>query len=184
MTKLSKRAIAVLTLVVGLGASAGYAVYAQTGDSAATYPPIVQKLADRFGWDRDEVLDVFKEERRGPKSGRAFGLDSKLDRSVERERITAEQKEAILAKIRELWPEGQELKDLSPEERRAAMQSARQELKAWAENNGIDLGQAMPSFNHRMMGKEGHRGKNIGPRGGFGPGGRWKKSGADLPSGP
>jgi hypothetical protein len=175
---LSKRAIVVLAIAVGLGASGGYAVYAPTGALAEGYPPIVEKLAERFGLDRDEVLDVFKTERRGPKGG-GFGMEKKLDRSVEQQRITAEQKDAVLAKIKELWPQDQSFKELSPEERKQAMIEARAELKSWAEANNIDLGQVMPAFNHRMMGRDGHPGGKMGPRGGFDQdrGGRWKSSG-------
>jgi hypothetical protein len=56
-----------------------------------------------------------------------------------RQELTAEQKRQIRAKAVELQQLHQTLERRSPQERRAAMQAKHDELRAWAEQNGIPL---------------------------------------------
>lgn len=53
--------------------------------------------------------------------------------------LTAEQKRQIKAKAAELRQVHEGLEGKTPEERQVAMQAKHDELKAWAEENGIPL---------------------------------------------
>lgn len=67
-------------------------------------------------------------------------ITSKLDRAVEKGKITAEQKAQILAKLDELHSFRETLKDLPEAQRKEAIKAKRIELKQWASDNGIKLG--------------------------------------------
>ena len=68
----------------------------------------------------------------------------RLDELIATDDLTEEQKAAILAKKAEMETEHEGLRNLSPEERRVAMEEHREETKTWAEENGIDLAQIGP----------------------------------------
>ncbi len=67
-------------------------------------------------------------------------IASKLDRAVEKGKITADQKAQILAKLDELHSFRETLKDLPEAQRKEAIKAKRTELKQWASDNGIKLG--------------------------------------------
>ena len=164
--KNNKRIIASLVvsalLLVGiLGAGT---VMAKTD---ALYPPIVQKLVEKFNLDQAEVRAVFDEDREERHEKQAARQAEILDKAVDEGKITEEQKEAIMAKKAEMKQKHEELREMEPEERRAALKELREEMKAWAEANDIDLKQfAKPG--HRGPGGHGGPGRRGGPGG---PGG-------------
>ncbi len=92
------------------------------------YPPIIEKLAERFNLNVDEVKGFFDENR-----------GERMQERLAEAGLTEDQIEALQAKKEELREEHGSLQDLSPEERRVKMQEMREEMKAWAEENGIDL---------------------------------------------
>ncbi|MGD9129925.1 MAG: hypothetical protein PVJ09_05555 [Candidatus Woesebacteria bacterium] len=100
---------------------------------------LVQRIAERFGLNQEEVQSVFDEERAEHQQAMQARLEEKLGQAVTDGKITAEQKDAILAKHAEMQSKREALKDLSPEERKAKMQEFHQEMKTWAEENGIAL---------------------------------------------
>lgn len=67
-------------------------------------------------------------------------ITSKLDRAVEKGKITAEQMAQILAKLEEIRSLRETLKDLPQAERKQAVDAKRDEIKQWARDNGIKLG--------------------------------------------
>jgi len=110
--------------------------------------PFVQRLAERFGLNEDEVETFFEEEKEAHRQEKQAKFEEYLDQAVADGKITEEQKQAILAKHEEHQAEMEalkaELKDLSPEERKAKMQELKQEMEQWAEENGINLEEIMP----------------------------------------
>jgi hypothetical protein len=68
---------------------------------------------------------------------------ARLSEAVTNGEITEEQKQLIIQKheeIRARWQEERfNVEDLTPEERRQASLEKRQELAAWAEENGIEV---------------------------------------------
>lgn len=121
------------------------------------YPPLIQKLVERFNLDANEVQEVFDEVREERHQEMQARMEERLNQAVEEGKITEEQKEAILAKKAEMQARGEELKDLSPEERKEAMEEHREEMKAWLEENGLDLGEFFGGF-------KGFHGPHFGPK--------------------
>ena len=121
------------------------------------YPPIVQKLVERFGLNEDEVKAVFDEARQERHQERLAHFEEGLNQAVADGKITQEQKELILAKKEEMRAKHEEMRSLSWEERRTAMEQQKEEMKTWAEENGIDSTQLFP------FGPKGFFGGHFGP---------------------
>lgn len=161
--KVKKRLIVpILAVVAASTIAVGAAtVSAQTADESG-YPSIVSKIAERFSLNQDEVQSVFDEERAERHADMQQKFEDRLTEAVSNGDLTEEQKQAILQKHEELQADREanfeNFKDMTPEERRAAMQSRHTELETWANENGIDMQYLMP------FGGEGRgpRGKGMG----------------------
>ncbi|MAG11992.1 MAG: hypothetical protein CMI52_04280 [Parcubacteria group bacterium] len=107
---------------------------------------IMERLAERFNLNLDEVKTFFqeikqkrhdnKQEKRGEK------IEERLRTAVANGDLTEEQAQRILAKLQELKSEKEglrdRLKEMTPEERREYLQSHKDRIQTWAEENGID----------------------------------------------
>jgi len=156
-----KAAVAVVVLAcvsVLLGAYGLSAIAAET-QTDYNFPPVIQKLVEKFNLDPAKVDEVLQEDRKEREAKRQAMIEERLDQAVKQGRITEKQKEAILAKRKEMQEKFAALRDLSPEERREALKQLRDEMEKWAKENGIDT-------KWLLMGK----GRGFGPRGfcGFG----------------
>lgn len=129
----------ILAIALGILALAGIAgtktIHAQDSDN---YLPIIQKLVERFNLNASEVQEVFDEVQGERHQEMEARFEEKLNQAVDENEITEEQKQAILAKKAEEQEQHEEMKNLSWEERRTAMEEHRQEMKVWAEENGVD----------------------------------------------
>lgn len=151
-------ALATAAIVAG-GILSTTKVSAQT-DSADNYmSSLVQKIADRFGLNKDDVQAVFDEERKAHMQEMEATYEERLSQWVTDGKITEEQKNLILEKHKELLGNQEEMwhgmKDLTPEERRAKRDEKRAELENWAKENNIDLKYLM----FFVKGQRGHGGK-------------------------
>lgn len=147
-----KKAIIILTLAFVLLGAVGFGTAQVLATDEGKYPPIVQKLVERFGLNEAEVKAVFDEERTERQQQMQTRFEERLDQAVSDGKINQEQKQAILAKKAEMQENRGELKDLSFQERKQKMEEHRGEMRAWVEANGIDLN-SMP-----MLLGWGHRG--------------------------
>jgi len=121
--------------------------------SNSSYPPIVEKLAEKLNVSNSDVSTAFDEVRQERRQEVRERFEEQLDQAVKDGKITEEQKEVILKKHIEIQEQQEEVMEL------------RQDLKNWADENDIDL--------RDVMGKgfKGGRGGPRGPGGGcFGPG--------------
>lgn len=144
-------ALAVTAGVVGAGALSGLAL----ADSAdEKYPPVVDKIAEKFNLNKDEVQKVFDEQRAEHQAEHKQRLEEKLNQAVKNGKITEDQKTKLIAKLEEMRKNRQDQRAENREQREAV----RDEFKKWADENGINLDEVMPKI-------EGHG----GPRGGHGP---------------
>jgi len=108
------------------------------------YPQtMVQKIAERFGLDENDVEAVFDEMHAEHHAELQMRFEERLDKAVEDGLITEEQKQLILDKHEELQAERQanmeSFRNLTPEERQEKMAAQKAELDNWAQENGIDL---------------------------------------------
>lgn len=153
MSKIKNWAMVLVIALVAFAAGGIVLDKAKAQDNTASYPPIVEKLMEKFGLKEEEVKNVFDEVRQEGEQKRQVEMEARLDEAVEDGVITAEQKEALLKKQAE-W-----------EEKSRQMMEERQK---WMEESGIDfeklasyrVGFGGPGFGGRGFGR-GH------PFGGF-----------------
>jgi hypothetical protein len=123
-----KGRLLIATLVILGITGAGVVVYGTSNvladDAFGDYPPIVQKLVEKFGLDEGEVKGVFDEMREEKQVQMQNRFEERLTQGVESGEITGEQKQLILAKHEEL---------------RAGRQNDWAEMGAWAKENGIEM---------------------------------------------
>ena len=89
-------------------------------EGSTTYPPIMQKLAEKFNLNQDEVRAVFDEERQQRQAGRQRAAEERLNKAVSDGVINEAQKQALL-------------------EHQQQMQTNREEMQTWMEDSGIDF---------------------------------------------
>ncbi len=125
---------------MGSGLFATTQVQAETTSGGST---IVQKIAEKFGLNQSDVQAVFDQDRAEHKAQIEQKFNAKLDQDVKDGKITEAQKQLIIAKRAELEANMkanfESMKDKTPEERKALMESEHQALKDWASQNNIDL---------------------------------------------
>ena len=105
----------------------------------SNYPPIAQKIAERFNLNVGDVEDVFDEQRDERRADRYAYFTERLDDLVEEGTLTEGQREELIEMHETKQDAMQELRGLEPEQRRSRMQEMHEEMKAWAEGEGIDL---------------------------------------------
>ena len=125
-------------------------------DEVNNYPPIVQKLVERFGLNETEVREVFDEVRGERRAEMQAKHEERLNQAVSDGIITEEQKTVIMTKHEQMKVNRGNFKDLTQEERQTQREIRREEMKIWVEGQGIDLKEL-----HQSMG---------GPGKGFGRG--------------
>jgi RNA processing factor Prp31 len=118
---------------------------AQTNEDAGDeYPLLVERFAEKFDLDREEVMDFLDELKDERKTDAQERFEERLDELVEDEKITEDQKEAILDKKEEMQTFKEELEDMTISEAREAIKDMHEELKDWAEDNDLDLKNFFP----------------------------------------
>ena len=146
------------SLVLGT-ASLGLLSVPALAEDQPSYPPIVQKLAEKFNLNPEEVQIVFKETREEKH-------DEHLDELVEEGKITEEQKTVInehhdemMAKVENLRTEGK-----TREEIQEALKTDREEFITWLDEQNIELPMGRPRGNGEgnQMRKEFGRGQGMG----------------------
>lgn len=110
---------------------------------------IVDKIADKFNLNKDEVQQVFDQDRQAHEAEHKAHLEERLTQAVTDGKITADQKQAILTKIEEMQKQREANKDkfksMSAEERKNAMEQKRADLEDWAKQNTIPLEYLLPA---------------------------------------
>lgn len=125
--------LALSVLVVGVLATG---VDAQ---NASNYPPIVQKIADKFNLNVSEVEQVFDQERDEHRAEKFALFADRLDDLVSEGKLTDIQKEAILDKHEEMQDSIEELRGLSGSEKKEEMRKLHDNFRTWLEGESIDL---------------------------------------------
>jgi hypothetical protein len=104
---------------------------------------LATKIAQKFNLKDTEVQAVIDEAHEARKAEMHARMEERLDKAVADGKLTEDQKAKILAKLEELRTERQtlhdKLQDMSDEERRELKIQLHDDLKQWAEDNGIPL---------------------------------------------
>jgi hypothetical protein len=98
-----------------------------------------ESIAERFNLNQDEVNQFFEEQHQAHQEERQSQMEALLNNAVSEGKITQAQKEAIQAKREENRANKENGQDLTREERQAQIQTHREEMHAWAEEQGIDM---------------------------------------------
>ena len=134
--------LAVVALMAGLIFTGSARAEGETDQ----FPPMVQRLVEKFDLNTAQVQQVMDEVRSEHQQKMEVRLEENLTQAVTDGKITEEQKQAITAKHEQMQVKHEELKNLSPEERREKMQAWHEEMRQWAEDQGIDLPGLMGPF--------------------------------------
>lgn len=118
---------------------------AETSNNTETNPmsSLVDKIASTFNLDKSKVQEVFDAERAERDAEREQKHAERLQSLVDDGTISAAQKSAIEAKIKEMKTEREankdDLKNLTGEERKTKMDEKRTALETWAKEQNLDL---------------------------------------------
>jgi len=104
---------------------------------------LIEKLSSTFNLDKDKVQQVFDDQRTEMEAKREEEVAERLNALVSEGKITSAQKTAIEEKIATMKSERESnkdtMKDMTEDERKAAMEEKRADLEAWAKDQGLDL---------------------------------------------
>lgn len=107
-------------------------------ESAANFSPTVQRLVEKFQLNAAEVEIVVNQVHEERQAARMQEREQKLTELVTQNKITADQKTKLLAKIKE-WQESRaDWQALDKEAKQAKIQEHRTEMLNWAQENAID----------------------------------------------
>ncbi len=142
------------TVVLGTIGSAVHA-QAQGKDGPNT---IVDAIAEKFSLNRDDVQDVFDEQRKEHHAEFEDKRSQRLQELVDDGTLSQEQFDALQAKHAELEDAREALKDqdLSRGEMHKKMQELMTSFESWAQDQGIDLTEIMPHHGMKRGGPGGH----------------------------
>ena len=156
MRIINKKILIPLFALAVVGVSVLGATSALASTTSNTESTIVQKIADKFGLNKDEVQKVFDQERADRKSQMEQKFEDNLTSLVNDGKITDAKKTLILNKHKELeaqkGSQKSDFKNLTPEERKSQMDAKKTELENWAKENGIDLKYLFGGFGGGMRG--------------------------------
>lgn len=148
MKKIIIPAVTLSLMVGGLYAGANISAFGFGNRDMA------ETLADKLGKSPDQVETAFDAMRQEHQTTMQAQYEIRLNEAVEAGDLTAEQKQVIIEKHTEM--------QAKHEAQMQAMLQERQDLEAWANENGIDT--------HYLFGFAGH-GKGMGMQGGMMRGG-------------
>ncbi len=160
MTKKSVIATAIVaTLGMGVfGASSAFAASAPS-DTHGRMDRLVTAIAEKFHLNAGEVQAVFDEQREVKQEKHEEKAAEHLAKAVEKGKLTQSQADAIAANIASQKTFFESLKDMTKEERQAAVKANAETQKAWAEKNNLPKRFA-PGHGPKGRGPEGmHRGE-------------------------
>jgi len=141
MNTLQKKILIPMAAVAVVGAGV-YGVSQASADSNTNSndprASLIQKLADTFHLDKNQVQAVFDQNQNEQQTKREQNYENRLSQAVTDGKLTSAQKDAILTEHKQLQSELEAAKDKTPTDRRAAMKQVRDEAKSWAGQHNID----------------------------------------------
>jgi hypothetical protein len=148
-----KKSLMVAGAVATIGLASAVVVpnFASAETTGSTKTSLVDKIAEKFNLNKEEVQAVFDEEREAHKAEHQAKIEEKLSTAVSEGKITEDQKTKILAKLEELRnnkPDHEELENMTGEQRREFKQQKHEELKKWMEENNIPEEYMLFKFHH------------------------------------
>ena len=132
--------IALLGSVVTYGLTS---VKAET-NTPTEFPPLVQKLISKFNLNKDEVSKIMEQDRSERQAEMQKRFEEKLTELVKTEKLTENQKTALISKHNEMKANKQNIREMTREERQNKMQEEKSKYEEWSKSQGIDLSLLRP----------------------------------------
>jgi len=164
-----KRQLLAAAVIATIGVSSTVPLVASAGTSPTTSgdSSLVDKISSKFKLNKSDVQKVFDENHASHQAEREQNYKDRLAELVKDGKITQAQSDSIQAKHDETKTYMESLKDKTKSERREAMKTKADELKQWADDNGIDAKYVMPygpqGKHGEMRGKEAPDSSNNSP---------------------
>jgi len=136
----------IFVLPAGANAFWSFDLFRKDDISTSQFPPLIQKIVEKFNLNPAEVQKVIDEERQEKERRRLSLLEEKLNQATKDGVISEEQKKALLKRWQERWQERRQI---------------REEERKWLEENKIDW-QKLGPYLKKMKGKLGKRGFRRG----------------------
>lgn len=150
--------VALVLVVAGAAVAGNNRVFAKNTENGPN-SILVQILSDKFNLNKNDVQAVFDQYKTNRQQDMQNKYDESLSQAVKDGKITEAQKQLILAKHQELQSQRktdfESKKNMTPDERKNAMQVQKQALEDWAKQNNIDI-------KYLMGGRMGHFGEMKG----------------------
>lgn len=166
MNKKKVIATALVATVLGSGLFAAKTAFAAETASTNPMSSLVQQIATKFGLKTEDVQAVFDQNRSEMQAKMEADYETKLTQNVTDGKITAAQKQLIIAKRKELESNRksnmESMKTMTQEQRKVARDAEKTALDTWAAQNNIDAKYLM------FRGRGGH-GRGLGGRDGQKP---------------
>lgn len=159
-----KKAVIIPAIALLLGGAVVWLTPQVDAFGGVNHDTFVSELAQRLGVSQQDVSSAMDEIHSEHQQEMATQFNDRLDEAVANGELTSQQKDLILQKHDEMVEQHQnreEWQNLEPQERQEQMQTKRDELEDWAQENNIDMSYFGPG--------EG-RGPGNGSRSGRGPG--------------
>lgn len=145
-----KKFILASTLVLVLGSLTVWATSSTKAFDLNRHTDLINRLASAFGKSPQEVQTVFDQYRTDLRATRQHEFEDRLNQAETNGKITAQQKQLILEKHQQLIDSRptdlDSWQNLSRSQRRQQALNRHQEIKSWADQNGIDLSILGPLF--------------------------------------
>jgi hypothetical protein len=138
--------------VVGLAAFAGVASAQTPQTDTGGQQSLASKIAAKFNLKESDVQAVFDEDHAAHEVQMQQRLDDKLTQAVNDGKITADQKTTIIDKLKAMKDYKALIADKSGSEQRELMKTKFDEIRQWAEANGLADYLPMGGPGHMMKG--------------------------------
>lgn len=148
---------------IGVAGLAGNSLVSAQSNTTGS-ETLVSKIAKKFNLKSEDVQAVFDEERKSHEAEHAAQIEKELTQLVTDGKLTAEQKDKIIAKQKELQSQREAdrgtMKDKTDADRKTTMDAKKAELEKWAKDNNIPT----EYLRFVMGGRHGHHGGPGGVR--------------------
>lgn len=136
---MKNKSIYALTLAAALtlGAATVTPTYAHEGDNY--FQSFIERLSERFGLSQSDVESFISEERETRRQEREQEHQEHLNNLVETGVLTQDQKESLEAMHDQMHENREGWQELLRDDRMNLKHQHREQMRQWAENEGVDL---------------------------------------------
>ena len=159
---ISRKVILPALAVIAIGGATVFSITpAHAQNTTSPLSDLVQKIAQKFGLDKNQVQSVFDEYENQRKQTLTQNMqkreEDRLTQLVKDGKITDAQKTLILDKLSVLKSKHkpEDFKNMSQDELKKRFQAEQDEIKAWAQSQNIDPTYLRPGFGMRGIGMHG-----------------------------